>query len=277
LDAARPFTAARARNEGFEQLIRLRPHLKLIQFVDGDCEVMSAWIDEGQRHLRHNPTCGIVAGRLRERFPDRSIYNRLCDMEWDRPLGDSFHVGGIFMVRRSAFEAAGRFRTDLIAAEEDEFCVRLRGVGFSVQQISADMALHDADMTRFGQWWVRAVRSGHAAAQGITVRTARHESLGLATTLRAWGWGFALPLVGCSVSWVFWPWGLCIFLVYPVQVLRIALRGRRSLRDNLLTAVFMMVAKFAQVAGQLRFLANALLGKAPKLIEYRKTTANRGE
>src|SRR4051812_11281295 len=45
LDMSKPFTAARARNEGFAQLMKLAPENQLVQFVDGDCEFAPGWIE----------------------------------------------------------------------------------------------------------------------------------------------------------------------------------------------------------------------------------------
>lgn len=47
LDMSRPFTAARARNEGFACLQRLQPDIHFVQFVDGDCEVQADGIVKG--------------------------------------------------------------------------------------------------------------------------------------------------------------------------------------------------------------------------------------
>src|SRR5204863_8125599 len=74
LDLRVPFTAARARNAGWQ-----RVQADCVQFVDGDCELRSGWLAAAQEHLRTHPEAGAVAGRLRERHPERSIYNRLCD------------------------------------------------------------------------------------------------------------------------------------------------------------------------------------------------------
>src|SRR4051794_6544130 len=49
LDLARPFTAARARNEGFERLGQIDPEVRFVQFVDGDCEVAGGWLDTARR------------------------------------------------------------------------------------------------------------------------------------------------------------------------------------------------------------------------------------
>ena len=39
LEMGKPFTAARARNAGFERLLRLNKRLAFVQFIDGDCEL----------------------------------------------------------------------------------------------------------------------------------------------------------------------------------------------------------------------------------------------
>ena len=48
LDQSLPFTAARARNAGFERLEQLcAVGVEFVQFVDGDCEVAAGWLDTG--------------------------------------------------------------------------------------------------------------------------------------------------------------------------------------------------------------------------------------
>jgi glycosyltransferase involved in cell wall biosynthesis len=39
LDLTQPFTAARARNEGFKALMAAKPDVRFVQFIDGDCEL----------------------------------------------------------------------------------------------------------------------------------------------------------------------------------------------------------------------------------------------
>src|SRR5256885_1116726 len=46
LDMALPFTAARARNEGYRRLRQVSPNCPYVQFVDGDCYVSSSWLDQ---------------------------------------------------------------------------------------------------------------------------------------------------------------------------------------------------------------------------------------
>src|SRR5690348_12250225 len=60
LDMRTPFTAARARNEGFRRLIEIRPELPYVFFVDGDCEVVQGWLDEASRFLGTHPEVAVV-------------------------------------------------------------------------------------------------------------------------------------------------------------------------------------------------------------------------
>jgi hypothetical protein len=52
-------------------------------------------------------------------------------MEWNHlGSGDVGSVGGIFMIRRAAFEGSGGFDSSVRAGEEPELCQRLtRAVG----------------------------------------------------------------------------------------------------------------------------------------------------
>ena len=89
LDMTVPFTAARARNEGLQRLLETRPGVEFVQFVDGDCEVVPGWLERARQELEARPDTAVVCGRRRERFPEASVYNRLCDLEWDTPVGEA--------------------------------------------------------------------------------------------------------------------------------------------------------------------------------------------
>ena len=111
------------------------------------------------------------------------------------------------MMRVNAFEAVDGFRDDLIAGEEPELCVRLRAAGWRIFRLDHPMTLHDAAMTRFGQWWRRIQRSGYAFAQGVYLHGASPERYRVWEARRAWLWAVWLPL-GCLLAGlVFGPWG----------------------------------------------------------------------
>ena len=104
LDLSTSFTAARARNEGFARLLELNPEIEGIQFVDGDCQVVEGWLEQGFAKRTAEPNIEVVGGRRRERFPQQSTYNRLCDMEWNTPVGEAKACGGDSMMRVKALQ-----------------------------------------------------------------------------------------------------------------------------------------------------------------------------
>ena len=89
LDLNKPFTAARARNEGARYLVDNYPDIEFIQFVDGDCEVQPDWFEKAYTFLVDNEAYAVTCGRRQERFPEKSVYNQLCDIEWNTPIGDA--------------------------------------------------------------------------------------------------------------------------------------------------------------------------------------------
>lgn len=269
LDARTPFTAARARNEGLRRLRQIAPHLPYVQFVDGDCEIVAGWIDTAVAFLDSHHYVGAVCGRRREQYPERSVYNMLCDQIWDAPEGDAMACGGDAMVRVEAFEKIGGYRADLIAGEDPEICVRLRAAGWKIWRLSEEMTLHDAAILRFSQWWKRTVRAGFAFAEGAALHGALPEKHGVRESLRAWIWALALPLAVVVCTTLTGPWGMTALAVYPIQVARLAMRGNRSRRANWWIALFLVLGKFPELLGQMQFWARRIAGGRPRLIEYK--------
>lgn len=269
LDMARPFTAARARNAGVRRLRSDGPAPSFVQFVDGDCEMDPAWLPAAVDFLRSQPEVVVVSGRLRERHPERSIYNRLCDREWDAPAGPAQACGGIALLRLDAFTAAGGFREDLISGEEPELCVRLRAAGGLVWRLAQPMALHDAAMLRFGQWWKRTVRGGHGFAEGAWMHGAPPERHYVAETRRAVLWGAALPLAALAALALSGPVGLVLLLAYPLQWLRLAWRDRAAGRPGRERALFLVLARFPEAQGVLTYWLNRLRRRRAALMEYK--------
>lgn len=263
LDMAIPFSAARARNEGFRRLRISHLEIGYVQFVDGDCELMNGWLENAISFLNSNLGVAIVCGRLRERFPNHSIYNLLCDIEWNTPVGETKSCGGIAMARVDAFESMDGFR-HMIAGEEPELCVRLRQAGWKIWRLDAEMAWHDAAMTRFGQWWKRSMRAGYAFAEGAWLHGAPPEAHWVAESRRALIWGCFLPLVILSLALLFGAPLLALALIYPLQVFRLA-RRTHSLKQ----AFFLVLGKFPEALGGLKFHVSRLSGSSSRIIEYK--------
>lgn len=260
LDMDQPFTAARARNAG---LTALEDGVELVQFLDGDCVVQERWIEAAEAFLTENPDVAVVCGRRREMYPDASVYNELIDAEWDTPVGEALACGGDALMRVEAVRAVGGYRSDLIAGEEPEMCVRLRQAGWRIWRLDAEMTAHDAQITRFGQWWQRSKRAGHAFAEGAAIHGAPPERHWVAETRRALIWGAAVPALTVLLGVLFGPVGYLLGLLYPLQVVRLARRGGWA------WGFFAVLGKFAEAQGALGYYLSQTLGRKKRLIEYK--------
>ncbi|QYZ69015.1 glycosyltransferase family 2 protein [Neotabrizicola shimadae] len=264
LDMGRPFTAARARNAG---MAALDPAPEFVLFLDGDCALREGFVATALAAFAEHPRAVVVCGRRRERHPEASVWNRLADDEWNTPVGPARACGGDALMRYAAVKAAGGYRDDLIAGEEPELCLRLIRAGGEVWRVDAEMTWHDAGLLRFGQWWRRMVRTGHAFAEGASLHGGAPERHWLHETRRALAWGVALPVVAVVAGLVS-PWGWLLLAAYPAQVLRLALRdgGGRLAWER---AVHAVIGRFAEAQGALGFYLSRLRGRRVRLIEYR--------
>ena len=269
LDHSIPFTAARARNAGFRRLIDTLPDLFFVQFIDGDCELCQGWLNTGIAFLCAHDQVAAAFGRLRERHPELSIYNRLCDWEWEGEPGETSSFGGIVILRASALKAANGYREDVIAGEEPELGVRLRRAGWQFWRLNDNMATHDAAMLRFWQWWRRNQRSGYAFANGAHLHGAPPERHWVWESQRARLWGLWLPLLCLAAGIVVTPWGFLSFVVYPAQLLRQTMRETGDFRARITKAFFQLLGRFPEALGQLEFLRDRLFGRPNQLIEYK--------
>lgn len=274
LDPNRPFSAARARNQGFWEVMQHQPGLRFVQFLDGDCVLASGWLDAAQRALLETPEFGAVVGHLQERSPEATQYNRLCALEWKCSPGDLQEFGGfggISMMRVDAFREVGGFCPDVIAGEDSELGVRLSLAGYRVTRIDCCMATHDANITKFSQWWQRAVRAGHAIGQRAQLNGRSVARDCVRERNSTWFWGVIVPL-------------LILVLILPTQGASLALlagyvylggrvfktrrRNGDSVADAWLYTRFLLLAKLANGIGLIRFYLNKLR-KRYLLIEYK--------
>ena len=254
LDLSTSFTAARARNIGFEELLKRYPETEFVQFIDGDCEELDNWIEIAVDFLRANSQVAVVSGVLNERFPEKSIYNTLCDLEWQMPIGEVKACGGNAMMRVSAFKAVNGFLPSLIAGEEPELCVRIRHAGWKIWHLNQLMMLHDADMTTFKQWWKRTIRAGFAFAEGAYLHGAAPYYHWVAESERARRWGLYIPLLAMMLFLIKPDMGTLLLLVYPLQWFRLVIKSELPFKTAGLQAGFFIIGKFAEVVGQFKFL-----------------------
>jgi GT2 family glycosyltransferase len=259
LDASQPYTAARARNAGAQFLLRQNPALEFFQFVDGDCMLAEHFVARAVAVMDADARVAVVCGQRRERFPDASVYNQLAALEWETPRGEILACGGDALVRVCAFVEVGGYDARLIAGEEPEMCLRLRRAGWKIFAVDADMTYHDARMTRFGPWWTRAARAGHAYAEIAWRHGRERERFWVHESASIWFWGAGVWLGALGLAKFTRGASLVFLLGYPLLGARIYARMRKrgwSEYDARLYALFCVLAKFPQLQGQLQFFFN---------------------
>jgi len=265
LDSTIPFSPARARNTGLAYLLQAKPNIQFVQFVDGDCEISLGWLALAQRELEVQSHVAVVCGTLCERFPNLSIYHQLCAIEWNQPSGEIECSGGIAMMRVTALQEVGGFNPTLIAGEEPELCYRLRQQEWKIIRLQSDMAWHDAQMTRFTQWWKRSIRSGYGYAHVFWLHKNKPKSLWKKENLSNWFWGLLMPLLtiisieptyGYSLGGLLFVYMLLAYKIYKHMQQR-----NFSSRESMIYALFCILGKFPNMFGQSSFLINKLLGK----------------
>lgn len=277
LDPSRPFSAGRARNEGFAQLRGAHPDLQMVQFLDGDCTLARGWLETGLTELERASDTALVCGHIRERDPAASPYNRLCALEWRQSPGEVAACGGNFMIRVDLFGRLGGFRCEVTAGEEDELCQRARALGGKIRLLDHDMVQHDAALLRFSQWWQRARRCGHAYAQGRFLHRQspdgrfRHESRSMIL------WGAVLPGVAIVAAAPTGGGSLLLLGGYALLFSRIHRGCRRrgwSSGESRLYALFTVLAKFPGALGVMKFNVDRWRGRHPALIEHKQIHTN---
>jgi len=268
LDARTPFTAARGRNAGFFHWRNQPDPPDLVQFLDGDCLLIDGWLTAGVNALQADAGLGLVTGWRAEIDKGNSIYNALCDFEWRRPAGLIKACGGDMLVRSTAFAKTGGFNPDIIAAEDDEFCVRLRKSGWQLRRVPVEMSRHDAAMTRFSSWWQRAVRSGHGFAQVGHL----HPDYFLAERRRVLLFGLILPLLfvlGLLLSCLL---SALVLGLYGLSFLR-TVQGLKAaglpLPKALHHSVFLSLSKLPNMIGIITYWWRRLRRQNMNIIEYK--------
>ncbi len=276
LDMSKPFTAARARNAGITALLNKHPSLLYVMFMDGDCILAEGWETKALEVIGQNVGVGVVCGRRKERFPEHSIYNQICDIEWNTPIGEASACGGDALYCVDVFAEVGGFDDAFIAGEEPELCFRIRELGHKILRIDQIMTFHDADIHQFSQWWRRSKRSGYAywlnahkhgfdSSERFKIREVANiliwGAMALLTILLTIAFRNFLPVVIFGGVWVIQLVRLMIFFV--------ALKEEYGIRAWFGYAVSLLIGKAPQFLGVAYGMYKTFFSKPHKLVEYK--------
>ena len=133
-----------------------------VQFLDSDTEVTPGWLRKGVAGF--TPKIAAVQGLRKEKYPLKNVFHWLTSLEWNGVPGMADSFGGDVMIRRSVLEETGGYDPVLVGGEDPDLSQRIRLAGWEILQLNTIMTRHDIAMTRVGQYWKRAYRSGYAFA-----------------------------------------------------------------------------------------------------------------
>jgi glycosyltransferase involved in cell wall biosynthesis len=264
-------TAAVARNTGWRHAAS-----DLVLFLDGDTVLHSDFPRVAYDALSRDESIAAVWGHRREMHPERSIFNRVLDLDWIYRPGLSEFCGGDVLMRRTALVETGGFDDGLIAGEEPELCRRIRACGFKILHIDEPMTLHDLGIKHWSQYLKRAIRAGYAYAE-ISDRFRDSDEAFWSLEQRNnvlrcsfWVTSFAAAAIA-SVRFGAIPFSLW-FTLLLVLSLRSAWRARWK-SGNLVTLFFFGIhSQLQQIPifmGQLKYAFNRNRSSRSGLIEYK--------
>lgn len=262
-----PFTAARARNAGYARLMERATPPRFVQFIDGDCRIEPGYLARAAAALDADDGLAVVTGWRAEIYPEASIYNAMCDYEWHAPAGDIIACGGDMMVRAAAFDQVGGFNPQVIAAEDDEFCTRLRKAGWRLLRLPEAMTHHDANMHHFGAWWRRMVRAGHGFEQVNDL----HPEHFARERKRMWIYS-ALLVVALLGALFFWPLLALVLALYAASYLRTIQGLTKSGMAPGRAAhhgFYLFLSKFPNTIGAATYRRRMRKGADMEIIEYK--------
>lgn len=259
-----PFTPSRGRQSGFDALVEMRPDLDYVQFLDGDCVLDAAWLAKATAFLDSRPDVAAVFGRRREERLAATLYNRLIDLDWEHPPGEVVNFGGDVLVRAAAVRAAGGWSAATINAEDIDLSYRVRLHGGSIVRLADEMTLHDVRMTRFSEYWRRAVRAGYGYAE-VGLRYARGPGRALLRRLAsAFLYVVMLPLLliaGLTGHSAFAAVAAFLYGRVVWVMARACRRKGATWRTALAYAFLNLACKAASLVGALRYFADRLSGR----------------
>lgn len=149
----------------------------VVMFLDSDTILDPRFISLAVQTMRQRPDAVAVFGDRVERYPEKTSFNWIANLEWNPAPGEVDAFGGDVMIRRTALEQADGYDEELVAGEDPDLAQRIlefhaddkTGNDKTVDRrvivhLQAPMTAHDIAMDTVGQYWRRGFRTGYGYA-----------------------------------------------------------------------------------------------------------------
>ena len=158
LDLSIPFTAARARNSGFEIHLQRQPDLEYVQFIDGDC-ILAEGLAQNRNAIygTTSRSCRCLAASAANFTPAIQSTTGCAILNLNQPAGETAACGGDAMFRVEPYKSVYGFNAALLCGEEPDLWLAFAPKGLHVWRLADTMTFHDAAILHFSQYWKRAV------------------------------------------------------------------------------------------------------------------------
>ncbi len=250
---------------------------EFVLFLDGDTVLRSGFVGRALEAMEIDRRLAAVWGHRREIHTERSVFNRILDLDWIYAPGFTDFCGGDALMRRAALAEVDGYDATLIAGEEPELCRRLRGHGWLVLHIDAPMTGHDLDMRHLHQYWKRSVRAGYAYAEVAQRFAGTVDPLWAAerrsNLVRGSCW-FLSPLMALGVGLLFRTWIPLAFWVFLLLILALRSGWHARWKTPSVSTLFWYgihshLQQIPILVGQVQFTLNRRRGRMQRLIDYK--------
>jgi cellulose synthase/poly-beta-1,6-N-acetylglucosamine synthase-like glycosyltransferase len=199
------------------------------------------------------------------------------DLEWIIPPGLIDSCGGDAVFRGSALERTGGFNPELIAGEEPDLCRRIRSNEGLILRIDVPMTGHDLAIFTWRQYWLRALRTGHAFAEVSSLSRNTKHPLWIAESRRnmvngVLYCGGLITALAASLITRSWLYIGAFLAICAIRVLRTAFKFRwksRSRWELFLFGVHSHVQQIPILFGQIKYWMHTKEKSPAELIEYK--------